>query len=168
MDQDTVGMIKLWPAEFQPQYWRYCNGQSLAVSSFDVLYYAIGNTYGGDSTNLALPNLNSSLPFPGGKHPVYIMCVEGSFPGRNEQDEYLGVVKLYAGTDAHPLSDYTYCDGQSLSVNNNQALFSLLEYTYGGSGLNFNLPNLNEKPPFPQYPQIKYVICTSGIYPSRS
>lgn len=38
---------------------------------------------------------------------------------------------------------FALCNGQLLSINQNQALFSLLGYTYGGNGLTtFGLPDL--------------------------
>src|SRR5215467_4607942 len=38
---------------------------------------------------------------------------------------------------------WALCNGQTLPINQNQALFSLLGTTYGGNGqTNFNLPNL--------------------------
>ena len=41
------------------------------------------------------------------------------------------------------------CDGQSLAINQNQALFSLLGTTYGGDGrVNFALPDLRGRVPF--------------------
>ena len=54
------------------------------MDSFQSLYADIGNTYGGDSTNFKLPDLNSSLPFPGGKSPIYLMCTDGYFPGHGQ------------------------------------------------------------------------------------
>jgi microcystin-dependent protein len=40
------------------------------------------------------------------------------------------------------------CNGQLLSVNNNQALFSILGIAYGGNGnTTFGLPNLNGRAP---------------------
>jgi microcystin-dependent protein len=40
------------------------------------------------------------------------------------------------------------CDGQSMPINQNQALFSLLGTTYGGNGqTTFNLPNLKTRTP---------------------
>lgn len=43
--------------------------------------------------------------------------------------------------------EYTaFCNGQSLSVNQNQALYSLIVNTYGGTpNVNFNLPDLRGK-----------------------
>lgn len=51
-----------------------------------------------------------------------------------------GLMSLYAGS-ADP-SGWLICDGRSLLVASYQPLFNQLDYVYGGSGLNFNLPNL--------------------------
>lgn len=43
---------------------------------------------------------------------------------------------------------WALCNGQSLPINQNQALFSLLGTTFGGNGqTNFNLPNLQGRAP---------------------
>ena len=55
--------------------------------------------------------------------------------------------------------------GQTLTINQNQALFSLLGTTYGGDGVNtFKLPNLQNAAPN----GLTYVICMIGVYPSRT
>ena len=43
------------------------------------------------------------------------------------------------------LKDYLPCDGQSLAVVANQALFTLIEFNYGGSSINFRLPDLRSR-----------------------
>lgn len=56
-------------------------------------------------------------------------------------DEIMGTIKLFAGNFA-PRGFYT-CEGQSLSISQNTALFSILGTTYGGDGVNtFKLPDL--------------------------
>lgn len=53
----------------------------------------------------------------------------------------LGEIKLFAGNFA-PKGWYT-CEGQTLSISQNTALFSLLGTTYGGDGMTtFKLPDL--------------------------
>lgn len=42
---------------------------------------------------------------------------------------------------------WTICDGRSLSVNQYQALYSLIGNTYGGNNVNFNLPDLRGRAP---------------------
>lgn len=53
----------------------------------------------------------------------------------------LGEIKLFAGNFA-PQGWYT-CEGQTLSISQNTALFSILGTTYGGDGITtFKLPDL--------------------------
>jgi microcystin-dependent protein len=54
---------------------------------------------------------------------------------------FLGEMKMFGGNFAP--RGWAYCDGQLLSINANQALFSLLGTTYGGDGrTTFALPDL--------------------------
>jgi microcystin-dependent protein len=56
-------------------------------------------------------------------------------------DQFLGEIRLFAGNFA--INGWAFCDGQTLSISQNQALFSLLGTTYGGNGVStFQLPNL--------------------------
>ncbi len=53
----------------------------------------------------------------------------------------LGEIRLFAGN--YPPTDWAICNGQSLSISENSALYTLLGTTYGGDGINtFNLPDL--------------------------
>ncbi|WP_313951611.1 phage tail protein [Accumulibacter sp.] len=57
------------------------------------------------------------------------------------------------------------CDGRILQIGENDALFALLQTTYGGDGQsNFALPNLAGQEPIPG---AKYCICVAGIFPQR-
>ena len=61
-------------------------------------------------------------------------------------DEYIGIVKLFAGTFAP--RGWAYCDGSLLSIAQNTALFSILGTTYGGNGqTTFALPDLRSRVP---------------------
>lgn len=53
----------------------------------------------------------------------------------------VGAIMLYAGADATQLSGWHLCNGQSLSTTTYSQLFSLIGYTYGGSGSSFSLPD---------------------------
>lgn len=47
-----------------------------------------------------------------------------------------------------PPKGWTFCNGQLLPINQNQALFALLGTTYGGDGrVNFGLPDLQGRVP---------------------
>lgn len=56
-------------------------------------------------------------------------------------DEVMGVVVCFAGSYAP--RGWAFCNGQILTISQNQALFSLLGTTYGGDGrVTFALPDM--------------------------
>ncbi|AKK73069.1 tail protein [Chryseobacterium sp. P1-3] len=56
-------------------------------------------------------------------------------------EEYIGIIKLFAGNFAP--RGWMFCDGSLISISRNSALFSILGTTYGGDGITtFALPNL--------------------------
>jgi len=62
---------------------------------------------------------------------------------------FIGEIRMFAGN--YNPEDWVLCDGQSLSVQQNQALFSLLGVTFGGDGVNtFNVPDLRGRVPVGQ------------------
>lgn len=61
-------------------------------------------------------------------------------------DPFLGQIGLFSFT--FPPKGWAFCNGQILSIAQNQALFSLLGTTYGGDGITtFALPNLQGRTP---------------------
>ena len=64
-------------------------------------------------------------------------------------NSYIGEIKIFAGNYAP--EGWLICNGQSLSVNDNQVLFNLLGNIYGGDGVTkFNLPDLRGRLPINQ------------------
>src|SRR5438132_460565 len=61
-------------------------------------------------------------------------------------EPFLGEIKIISWN--FPPKGWTFCNGQLLPINQNQALFSILGTTYGGDGrVNFGLPNLQGRTP---------------------
>lgn len=59
---------------------------------------------------------------------------------------YLGEIRMFAGTFA-PVG-WALCDGRTLPIAENDALFALIGTTYGGDGdTTFNLPDLRGRAP---------------------
>ena len=70
MSQPFVGEVRCFGFPFAPQNWAFCNGQSLAIAQFDVLYAVIGTIYGGDgTTTFNVPNLQGQVPMHWGNGP---------------------------------------------------------------------------------------------------
>lgn len=62
-------------------------------------------------------------------------------------EPFLGEIKIISWNFAP--KGWTFCNGQLLPINQNQALFSILGTTYGGDGMRtFGLPNLQGRTPF--------------------
>jgi microcystin-dependent protein len=62
------------------------------------------------------------------------------------QEGFIGEIRLFAGNFAP--RNWAFCDGQLLSIAQNQALFSILGTTYGGDGrTTFALPDLRGRVP---------------------
>src|ERR1041385_6694510 len=61
-------------------------------------------------------------------------------------EPFLSEIRIFSFN--FPPKGWALCNGQSLPINQNQALFSLLGTTYGGNGqTTFNLPNLRGRAP---------------------
>jgi microcystin-dependent protein len=61
-------------------------------------------------------------------------------------DQYLGEIRM-TGFNFAPIG-WALCQGQTLSISQNSALFALLGTTYGGNGTStFNLPDLQGRVP---------------------
>ena len=64
-------------------------------------------------------------------------------------DPYLGEIKTFAGNFAP--AGWALCQGQLLSIAENDALFSLIGTTYGGDGVStFAVPSLASRIPLHQ------------------
>ncbi len=65
-----VAEIRIFPFNFAPKGWAWCDGQILPLSQNTALFSLLGTTYGGDGkSNFALPNLQGSAPMHPGQGP---------------------------------------------------------------------------------------------------
>jgi microcystin-dependent protein len=62
---------------------------------------------------------------------------------------FIGEIRIFAGNFA-PVG-WSFCQGQTMSIAENEALFNLIGTTYGGDGqTTFNLPDLSSRVPVHQ------------------
>ena len=75
----------------------------------------------------------------------------------------IGTIVMFGGAGGWPANWYP-CNGASLSTTTFAGLFAVIGYTYGGSGANFNVPNLQGVFPLCAGPgsQIGVDVGTSG------
>jgi microcystin-dependent protein len=65
-----VAEIRIFPFNFPPRGWAFCDGQLLAISQNTALFSLLGTTYGGNGkSNFALPDLQGRAPMHPGQGP---------------------------------------------------------------------------------------------------
>ena len=179
-----VGQIQPFAFNFPPRGWAQCDGQLLAIASYQTLFSLIGTTYGGDGrVNFALPDLRGRAAIHEGTGPglstrpigqktgyettilvtqnmpphshVATGTVQASFTPPNFASSNVPSGRNFG---APPAGTNIYTDG-----TNNQAMASEnVQVTIGntGGGQAFN----NMQP----YLVINWCIALEGLYPPRS
>lgn len=70
MADPFVAEIRIFPFNFAPKGWAWCNGQLLPLSQNTALFSLLGTIYGGDGkSNFALPDLMGRAPMHPGQGP---------------------------------------------------------------------------------------------------
>ena len=65
-----VAEIRIFPFNFAPRGWAWCDGQLLPLSQNTALFSLLGTTYGGTGkSNFALPDLQGRAPMHPGQGP---------------------------------------------------------------------------------------------------
>ena len=70
MADPFVAEIRIFPFNFAPKGWAWCDGQLLPLSQNTALFSLLGTTYGGNGqSNFALPDLRGRAPMHPGQGP---------------------------------------------------------------------------------------------------
>lgn len=70
MADPFIAEIRIFPFNFAPRGWAWCDGQLLPLSQNTALFSLLGTTYGGNGkTNFALPNLQGRMVMAPGQGP---------------------------------------------------------------------------------------------------
>lgn len=70
MADPFVAEIRIFPFNFAPKGWAWCDGQLLPISQNTALFSLLGTTYGGNGkSNFALPDLQGAAPMHPGQGP---------------------------------------------------------------------------------------------------
>ncbi len=82
MADPFIAEIRIFPFNFAPRGWAWCNGQLLPISQNTALFSLLGTTYGGDGkSTFALPDLQGSAPVQPGQGPGLSEYVLGQAGG---------------------------------------------------------------------------------------
>ena len=70
MADPFVAEIRIFPFNFAPRGWAWCDGQLMPISQNTALFSLLGTTYGGDGkSTFALPDLQGAAPMHPGQGP---------------------------------------------------------------------------------------------------
>src|ERR1043166_8009021 len=68
MSDQFVAEIRIFPFNFAPTGWAFCDGQLLPISQNTALFSLLGTTYGGDGkSTFALPDMQGNAPMQPGQ-----------------------------------------------------------------------------------------------------
>jgi microcystin-dependent protein len=159
----VVGGTAMLPYSFTPPGWVNCKGQLLSIAQYEGLFQVLGTRFGGDGEmTFGVPNLKTTPPpsaYADEGDSLYNISLFGVM---GPPDAMIATVQLLPFTTAP--NGWAACAGQLLSVPQNQGLFTLLGFRFGGNGQTlFALPDLRS---VPVPAGMQYYICVGGHYPS--
>lgn len=146
---EFMAMIKLWPCNFEPHGWKFCNGQQLPINQYQALYSLLGTQFGGNgTTTFNLPDLRgrfplgatgNGIPTPGSVQRVILGQIGGTTTSP--------VTSTAPATKVAPSTDAT-----AVAVSNAVAANA----TAGNATSTLN-----------PYLGLNFIICVEGMYPTR-
>ncbi|WP_404937125.1 tail fiber protein [Pseudomonas sp. JDS08PS003] len=178
MDAFT-GEIRLFPYNFVPQNWAYCDGSTITVQQNPALYSVIGNLYGGTpGQNFKLPDLNGRVAMGAGLSDIpvgkalgadRITMVASNFAPHTHQVVAKDGNESAAALDI-PNSTAYLAQPRNIRLYNNTAPTAtgprLAAITVGNAGSGATSTALrNTMQPFQT---LSYCICLDGEYPIRA
>jgi microcystin-dependent protein len=164
--------VKMFAGNFAPRGWAKCEGQLLPISQNTALFSLIGTIYGGDGrSTFALPDLRGRVPVGVGNGSGLPTVSQGARFGNATTT--LNSTNLPQHT--HQAYGVTEVGSSSDPSGNLPANTKVFDNEYGTGTLTpMNagmIDNTGSSQSFENRPPslgMNYIICLSGIYPSRN
>jgi len=168
-----LAQILMFGGNFAPRNWVFCDGQLLAISQFSALFSLLGTTYGGDGrTTFGIPEMRGRVPMHAGNGPGLSNRPLGQRGGA----ETTTLTLAQMPTHNHPTAvEVNNQDGEEANVagqfiSNHPGAFNengISGQTLGGvsaGNAGGNQSHNNIQP----FTVVNFVLCVSGIFPSRN
>lgn len=174
MADPFIAEIRIFPFNFAPRGWAWCDGQLLPLSQNTALFSLLGTTYGGNGkSNFALPDLQGRVPMHPGQGPGL------SLHDLGEQGGSQTVTLLESEMPAHA---HTLTGGNAQATVNTPDGDSSISRTDGAmvysSGKPTTIPMSNEEivpaggssphNNLQPYLTMYFCIALQGVFPPRS
>ena len=168
-----VAEIRIFPFNFAPKGWAFCDGQILPLSQNTALFSLLGTTYGGDGkSNFALPNMQGNAPMHPGQGPGLslhdlgetggsetVTLLESEIPSHSHTMK-ADVLDIADTNVVSPNASYALSSGGTLYQSTGNAFLSDNALAPAGG----DQPHNNLQP----YLTLNFCIALQGVYPPRT
>ena len=173
MADPFVAEIRIYPFNFAPKGWAFCDGQLLPISQNTALFALIGTYYGGNGkSNFALPDLQGRAPMHQGQGPGLslhdlgetggsetVTLLESEFPAHTHAQRANTLDQADTNVPSPSAAFALSAQGTLYQATANTQL-ALQALTPAGS----DLPHNNMQP----YLTFNFCIALQGIFPPRT
>ncbi len=175
MADPFVAEIRIFPFNFAPKGWAWCDGQLMPLSQNTALFSLLGTTYGGNGqSTFALPNLQGSAPMHPGQGPGLSLHDLGETGG----SETVTLLASEIPTHSHGLMASTQ-PGEDPAPNPTEALARSVGASLYQTVTNANIVQLSNNALAPAggdtphnnlQPYLTFYFCIAlqGVFPPRS
>ena len=175
MSEPFLGMIAIYPYNFAPRGWAFCNGQILPIAQNTALFSLIGTTFGGNGqTTFALPDLRGRFPNSSGQGPGLSPYTLGEASGTESHTQTVNEMAAHnhtftigandgdGDTNAPSATTRLGAATQGNIYNTQAATVQMPAGPTGLSGGSQPMPIMNP------YLTLNFCIALEGIFPSRN
>ena len=175
MADPFVAEIRIFPFNFAPKGWAWCDGQLLPLSQNTALFSLLGTTYGGNGkSNFALPDLQGRAPMHPGQGPGLSLHDLGETGG--SETVTLLESEMPAHNHGYQLRPTAAIPPQPSPVGLAGARSNSRPYAPAANGtntqMNFTsiLPTGGDQPHNNMMPYLTFYFCIAlqGVFPPRS
>ncbi len=171
MADPFVAEIRIFPFNFAPKGWAWCDGQILPLSQNTALFSLLGTTYGGNGmSNFALPNLQGRVPMHHGQGPGLSLYDLGETGG----SETVTLLESEIPSHNHGVYASQRAGTQHAGTGNFLTTPNTPLYNNAGTLVNMNgqavaeaggdAPHNNMQP----YLTLYFAIALQGVFPPRT
>ena len=172
MADPFVAEIRIFPFNFAPKGWAWCDGQLLPLSQNTALFSLLGTTYGGNGkSNFALPDLQGRAPMHPGQGPGLSLHDLGETGG----SETVTLLESEIPAHSHALRGSNVLGDSPVPGGNTMARFANAYQQTANANLTPTAPEAlapagGDAPHNNMQPYLTFYFCIAlqGVFPPRT
>ena len=167
----VLAVIWMFGGNFAPRNWVFCDGQLLAIAQNNALFALLGTTFGGDGrTTFGIPEMSGRVPIHKGNGPGIsnyslgqkggvdnVTLITAQMP--NHSHGVTVGVSSAVGEENVPGGNVVAQHTGAFSEDANGTMGGVTQQNIGGSQSHTNVQ---------PYMAVNFVLCVTGIFPSRN